>query len=109
MRLLTKVGLLVPLHKAYGYDPLNSDYSTRKSDGQRLNTIKKILAEAMREYRKMQGQKALLTAQIHLQAPQTLYNINLFSRPRPAGPEERGLFHRLCRRPAAPRLAPPIA
>ena len=58
MRLLNEVGLLVPLHEAYGYDPLNGDYSTRKPDGQRLNTIKKMLAEAMLENRKSAGTKS---------------------------------------------------
>jgi hypothetical protein len=57
MRLWNEVGLLVRMHEAYGFDPLNGNCSTRKPDGQRLNTIKKMLAEAMREYRKNAGTK----------------------------------------------------
>ena len=52
---MNEIGLWVPLQEAFGFDPLSGDFCDRKPEGQRLNTVKKLRDEAIREYRKNAG------------------------------------------------------
>jgi hypothetical protein len=58
MRLLNKAGLWVPLMEGYGYDPLSSDISTRRPETERVDTIQRMLKEAMRAHRNKAGSGA---------------------------------------------------
>jgi hypothetical protein len=58
VKLLNASGLLVPLLEAYGFDPLRGDYSTRKPEAERVDTIQRMLSEAMRAHREKSGTAA---------------------------------------------------
>jgi hypothetical protein len=58
MRLLNEAGLWVPLMEAYGFDPLSGDISTRRPEKERLDTIQRMLKEAMRAHRNQAGPAA---------------------------------------------------
>ena len=55
MRLLNEAGLWVPLMEGYGFDPLRGDISTRRPVTERVDTIDRMLKEAMRAHPKQAG------------------------------------------------------
>jgi hypothetical protein len=50
MRLLNEAGLWVPLMEAYRFDPLSGDISTRKPETELVDTIQRMLKEAMHSH-----------------------------------------------------------
>ena len=52
---LNATGLLVPLYEAYGFDPLKGNISTRKPESERVDSIQRMLSEAMRSHRNTAG------------------------------------------------------
>ncbi len=55
MRLLNEAGLWVPLMEGYGFDPLRGDISTRRPVTELVDTIDRMLKEAMRAHPKQAG------------------------------------------------------
>ncbi len=55
MRLLNEAGLWVLLMEAYEFDPLSGDISTRNPVAERVDTIQRMLREAMRAHRNQAG------------------------------------------------------
>ena len=73
VKLLNASGLLVPLLEAYGFDPLRGDYSTRKPEAERVDTIQRMLSEAMRAHREKSGTAAASSDDDDDDAGETFY------------------------------------